>query len=73
MLLATGKAVVMDPVREMEEFRRIRIVTKVERAEYLITTYREHIMFFRDQLNTYHNLLGRIGERLGEPEPEEPS
>jgi hypothetical protein len=59
--------------REIEEFRRIQLTAKVERAEGLIATYHEHIAIYRRRLDTYHHLLGRIGERLGEPEPQEPS
>jgi len=58
--------------KEADEFRRIALATKVERAEGFISRYREHIAIYRGHLNAYHHLLGRIGERLGEPEPEEP-
>lgn len=58
--------------RESNEFRRIKIAGKLDRANGLITGYRDGIDFWRDRMNTYHQLLGRISERLGEPEPEEP-
>jgi hypothetical protein len=63
----------MDYAREIDEFRRIKLVAKVERVEGLIAMYREHTAFYRRYLDICHHLLGRIGQRLGEPEPEEPS
>jgi len=66
------RTVVMERNREMNEFRRIELVAKIDRAEGLIATYREHIAVYRRRVDVYHHLLGRIGERLGEPEPEEP-
>jgi hypothetical protein len=62
----------MDRNREMEEFRRMRLVARVDRANGLIATYRQHIDYFREQLDVLNHILGRIGERLGDPEPEEP-
>ena len=63
----------MDHSREKDEFRRIELAAKIDRAEGLITAYREHIATYRQRIDVYHHLLGRIGERLGEPEPKEPS
>jgi hypothetical protein len=63
----------VDRSRETDEFRRIELVAKIGRAEGLINTYREHIAIYRRRVDVYHHLLGRIGERLGEPEPKEPS
>jgi len=54
--------------READEFRRIQLHTDVERATLMITKYREGIDHYRDQLATCHKKLGRIAERLGEPE-----
>lgn len=62
----------MDSSRDIDEFRRIDLVEKIDRAEGLIAAYLEHIDIYRRQVDVYHNLLGRIGERLGEPEPREP-
>ena len=62
----------MDSSREIDEFRRLDLVEKIDRAESLIATYLEHIGIYRRRVDVYHNLLGRIGERLGEPEPREP-
>jgi hypothetical protein len=59
--------------RETDEFRRIRLATKIDRAEGFIASYLENIAFYRRRLDTYHHLVGRVGERLGEPEPKEPS
>jgi len=63
----------MDAQREEDEFRRMAINDRVERAKGLIAQYREHISFYRSQLDDYYYLLGRIGERLGDPEPKGPS
>jgi hypothetical protein len=63
----------VDLGKEKDEFRRIRLGVKVDREEGLITMYHEHIRFYRDRLNKYHHLLGRIGVQLGDSEPEEPA
>lgn len=53
---------------EADNFRRIELESEVERAEGLIVNYRAGIDFCRRRLNSYHNWLGHIEERLGEPE-----
>lgn len=53
---------------EADNFRRIQLVSQVERASELIAQYREGINHYRDRLDEYHNWLGHIEERLGEPE-----
>ena len=63
----------MDHATEMDEFRRMKLITKVDRAEMIIGRYRENIAYFRERLDNLHHLLGRIGQRLGDPEPEEPA
>jgi hypothetical protein len=62
----------VDRSRETAEFRRIELVAKFERAEGLIDTCREPMAIYRRRVDVYHHLVGRIGERLGEPEPKEP-
>ncbi len=62
----------MDPSTQMDEFRRMQPVVEVERANRLIGSYLEHIEFYRNDLDHFHHLLGRIGQRLGDPEPEGP-
>ena len=52
---------------EADNFRRIQLESEVERAKGLIARYREGIDFYRDRLDEYHNWLGHIEERLGEP------
>jgi hypothetical protein len=52
---------------EADNFRRIQLMSKVERAKELIAQYRENINFYRRRLDRYHNQLGHIEERLGEP------
>jgi hypothetical protein len=53
---------------EADNFRRIQLESQVERANELISQYREGINHYRDRLDEYHNWLGHIEERLGEPE-----
>jgi hypothetical protein len=53
---------------EADNFRRIQLMSKVERAEDMVTRYRKGIDHFRDQVDKYCKRLGRIAERLGEPE-----
>jgi hypothetical protein len=53
---------------EADNFRRIQLVTEVERAKDMVARYREGIDFYRDQISRYCKRLGRIAERLGEPE-----
>jgi hypothetical protein len=62
----------MDQEREREEFRRIDIVAERERAERMIADYRKHIDFYRSRIDWYNDMLGRIAQRLGEPEDPEP-
>lgn len=62
----------MDHGREANEFRRMRIAERIDRANDMIERYREGIDFYRGTVDAFHQLIGRIGERLGEPEPEEP-
>lgn len=53
---------------EADNFRRIQLVSDVDRAKGLIAQYREGIDYYRRKLDKYHNWLGHIEERLGEPE-----
>jgi hypothetical protein len=53
---------------EADNFRRIQLVADVERANGLIAQYRTGIDYYRDRLNSLHKSLGRIAERLREPE-----
>lgn len=56
---------------EADNFRRIQLVSKVEWVEGLIAQYRKGIDFYRRQINEAFEGLGRIAERLGEPEKED--
>jgi hypothetical protein len=56
---------------EADNFRRIELNSEVERAVYVISRYRAGIDFYRDRLDYYYKQLGRIAERLGEPDDEE--
>jgi hypothetical protein len=62
----------MDQAREADQFRSMHVVSLIARAEGLITQYRANISFYRKRIDFYSRVLGHIGERLGEPEPEEP-
>jgi hypothetical protein len=53
---------------EADNFRRIQLMSEVERAKVQIAHYREGIDFYRRRLDRYHDWLGHIEERLGEPE-----
>jgi hypothetical protein len=53
---------------EADNFRRIQLMSQVDRAKYLIAKYRENIDFYRRDLDRCHKRLGHIAERLGEPE-----
>jgi uncharacterized coiled-coil protein SlyX len=53
---------------EADNFRRIQLVSKVERANEVIAQYRNGIDHYRQQLDKYFTRLGRVEERLGEPE-----
>jgi len=57
---------------EADNFRRIQLVTEVERAEDMVLRYRSAIDFYRGQINKCCKRLGRIAERLGEPEEGRP-
>jgi hypothetical protein len=62
----------MDQYRDDLEFRRLAVVAKIEKNQYLIAQYRAGIDHFRKKIDACNQLLGHIGQRLGEPEPEEP-
>ena len=62
----------MDQEREGDEFRRMEIVAKREHAERLIADYRKAIDVNRRLINWCNEMVGRIAQRLGEPEREEP-
>lgn len=62
----------MDQERECDEFYRMEIVAKRERAEMLIANYRKGIDANRRKIDWCNRVLGRIAQRLGEPEQEEP-
>ena len=53
---------------EADNFRRIQLKSELDRAEGLIAQYHDSIKFYRRRLARYHNWLGHIEERLGEPE-----
>ena len=53
---------------EANYFRRIQLMSKVERATEVIAHYRTGIDHHRRELDKYHKRLGHITERLGEPE-----
>ena len=50
---------------EDDEFERIRLVARVERARMFIAQYEEHQEFYRRQVEDGRYELGRLDERLG--------
>jgi hypothetical protein len=62
----------MDQERERDIFQRMEIVAKRERAAELIARYRHGIGVNQDKIDWCNEMLGRIAQRLGEPEEEEP-
>jgi len=61
----------MESVKQEDEFRRIQLMTKVDRAEHLITSYQHNIGFYVSRLKNYYRIIGHLSERFGDPEPEE--
>jgi hypothetical protein len=53
---------------EADNFRRIQLMSEVERANHLIAQYRENIDHYRNKIDKNYKRLGHIAERLGEPE-----
>jgi hypothetical protein len=62
----------MDQERERNEFHRMEIIAKRDQSERLIADYRSAIDVNRRRINWCNEVLGRIAQRLGEPEEEEP-
>ncbi|MDG4816471.1 hypothetical protein O7628_13270 [Micromonospora sp. WMMD956] len=50
---------------ERDEFERIRLVERIERARELITQYETHQEFYRRQVEDSRYELGKLDERLG--------
>jgi hypothetical protein len=55
----------MTTPNEDDQFERIRLVARIERARALITQYEESQEFFRRQIEDSRYELGRLDERLG--------
>jgi hypothetical protein len=53
---------------EADNFRRIQLMSKLERARDVIAQYRRGIDDYRERIDKYYERLGRIAQRLGEPE-----
>lgn len=58
--------------REQDQFRRIDLEEERERAMGLVVRYRKAIDFFRRRIDYYSEVIGHLGERLGEAEPDPP-
>ena len=54
----------MNP-NEEDQFERIQLVTKIERARRLVAQYEQHQEFYRRQVEDGRYELGRLDERLG--------
>ncbi|MDG4794589.1 hypothetical protein [Micromonospora sp. WMMD1082] len=50
---------------ERDEFERMRLVARIERARELIAQYEAHQEFYRRQVEDSRYELGKLDERLG--------
>lgn len=51
--------------REEDEFRRIELVSLLERERGLVTQYEQHLAFYRARIEERRYELGKLDERLG--------
>ena len=58
------------PTREDDELDRMELVMEVNRARGIIEQYHGGPAHYHQVIVTNHEKLGRIAERLGEPESE---
>jgi ribosomal protein L15E len=54
----------LDPQRERDEFKRIELTARLQRARDLIMQYEEGLAFYRGQVEDNRYELGRLDERL---------
>jgi hypothetical protein len=54
-----------DP-REEDEFKRIRIMSDMEKVRGIVARYDEHRAIYRAKIEDYRYQLGRLDERLGD-------
>ena len=55
----------MTTPNERDEFERMRLIARIERARRLIAQYEEHQEFYRQEIEDSRYELGRLDERLG--------
>jgi hypothetical protein len=58
------------PTRDEDEFERIQIVKEVDRARDIIEQYHGGLALYHKRIEASYEKIGRIAERLGEPERE---
>lgn len=63
--LADAYAVVVDDSRAADEFRRIELVSLLERERAIVGQYEQHLAFYRARIEDRRYELGRLDERLG--------
>lgn len=61
----------MEGNTEADQFRRIQLNSDIDRARGIIADYRVNIDFYRKKIEVCFEKIGRIAERLGEPEDKE--
>jgi hypothetical protein len=54
----------MTSQREEDEFRRIELVSLLERERGIIAQYEQHLSFYRARIEERRYELGRLDERL---------
>jgi ribosomal protein L15E len=59
----------VDPQRERDEFERIELTARLQRARDFIAQYEEGLAFYRRQVEDTRYELGRLDERLGGERP----
>ncbi len=50
---------------ENDQFRRMELATKAERAGEMIEQYFDGIRFYRDEIAQYNREMGKIDQRAG--------
>lgn len=55
----------MTTPEERDQFDRMRLVARIERARALVAQYEEHQEFYRRQIEDSRYELGKLDERLG--------
>jgi hypothetical protein len=59
----------MTTPHERDQFERMRLVARIERARSLVAQYEEHQEFYRREIEESRYEIGRLDERLGGSTP----